>query len=249
MTALPDRTELSVAHRCLIHFFVTFGCPLEVHTDQIRNFASNLFWALCDELQIAKTRTTPYHPSSNEQVERYNTAVLQMIRCDIEKDKMNWDKDLPLLAKALHSTVHRQTGYTPNILMLGRELIQPVHLVTGNILGHLSPQTADEWIADLSLRLAEAHACALKNLKQAQHKQKRDYDLRVVEHHYSDGDLVYKLDSTTKVGQSQKLRAPWTGPYLVVAFRPPLYTKRDRQKKHIIHNDKFKMCQDREIPV
>lgn len=249
MAALPDQTALSVAHKFLIHFVVTFGCPLEVHTDQGRNFDSNLFRALCDELQIAKTRTTPYHPSSNGQVERYNTTVLQMIRCYIEKDKRNWDKDLPLLAMALHSTVHRQTGYTPNRLMLGREVIQPVHLITNNIPGHLSPQTADEWIADLSLRLAEAHACARQNLKQTQHRQKRDYDLRVVEHHYSEGDLVYKLDSTTKVGQSQKLRAPWTGPYLVVACRPPIYTIRDRKKEHIIHHDKLKMCQDREIPV
>uniref|UniRef100_A0A8W8NIX9 Uncharacterized protein n=1 Tax=Magallana gigas TaxID=29159 RepID=A0A8W8NIX9_MAGGI len=93
----------------------------------------------------------------------------------------------------------------PTKLMLGREVIQPVHLITKNIPGHLSPQTADEWIADLSLRLAEAHACARQNLKQTQHRQKRDYDLRVVEHHYSEGDLVYKLDSTTKFGQSQKL--------------------------------------------
>lgn len=69
-------------------------------------------------------------------------------------------------------------------------MIQPVHLITGNIPGHLSPQTADEWIADLSPRLAEAHVCARQNLKQTQQRQKRDYDLRVVEHHYSDGSVV-----------------------------------------------------------
>ena len=66
-------------------------------------------------------------------VERYNTTVLQMIRFFIEKDNKNWDIDLPLLAMALHSTVHRQTGYTPNRLMLGREVIQLIHLITGNI--------------------------------------------------------------------------------------------------------------------
>lgn len=46
MAALPDQTALSVAHKFLIHFVVTFGCPLEVHTDQGRNFDSNLFRAL-----------------------------------------------------------------------------------------------------------------------------------------------------------------------------------------------------------
>lgn len=84
MAALPDQTALFVAHKFLIYFVFTFECPLEG-----RNFDSNLFRALCDELQIAKTRTTPYQPSSNGQVERYNTTVLQMSRCYIEKGKRN----------------------------------------------------------------------------------------------------------------------------------------------------------------
>jgi hypothetical protein len=44
-----------------------------------------------------------------------------MIRCYIEKKSRRWDKDIPLLSMALHSMVNRQTGYTPNKLMLGRE--------------------------------------------------------------------------------------------------------------------------------
>lgn len=76
MAALPDQCALSVAQKFLVHFVVTFGCPLEVHTDQGKNFDSNLFESLCEVLKIAKTQTTPYHPSSNGQVERYNTTVL-----------------------------------------------------------------------------------------------------------------------------------------------------------------------------
>lgn len=89
----------------------------------------------------------------------------------------------------------------------------------------------------------------LPEFEKTQHSQKRDYDLRLVEHHYSDVDLVYKFETTTKVSQSQKLRAPWTGPYLVVARRPPLKTIRNMKKEHIVHHDKLKMCQYREIPV
>jgi hypothetical protein len=60
---------------------------------------------------------------------------------------------------------------------------------------------------------------------------------------------VYKLDSSTKVGQSQKLRSPWTGPYLVISCSPPLYTIKDRKRQCIIHHDKLKLCLDWDIPV
>lgn len=86
MAALPEQTAQSIAEKFIVHFIVTFGCPLEVHTDQGRNFDSDLFRALCDALEIAKTRTTPYHLLSNGQVERFNTIVLGMIRCFIEKN-------------------------------------------------------------------------------------------------------------------------------------------------------------------
>lgn len=88
---------------------------------------------MCNELQIVISRTTPYHPSSNGQVDRYNTMVLQMIRCFIENINKNWDQDLPLLPIAMHHTIECQTGFTPNRLMLGSEVIQPVHLITEHL--------------------------------------------------------------------------------------------------------------------
>lgn len=87
MAAIPEQSALLTAKTVLIYFITTFGCPLEIHTDQGRNFESKLFATLCELLEIAKTRTAPYRPSSNEQIERYNTVVLAMIRCYIEKKK------------------------------------------------------------------------------------------------------------------------------------------------------------------
>ena len=60
MEAIPEQSTKKV----LIHFIATFRCPLEIHTDQGKYFESKLFKAVCDLLEIAKTRTTPYRPSS-----------------------------------------------------------------------------------------------------------------------------------------------------------------------------------------
>jgi len=47
-----------------------FGVSLELYTDQGRNFESKMFQELAQMLGIKKTRTTPFHPQSNGQVER-----------------------------------------------------------------------------------------------------------------------------------------------------------------------------------
>jgi transposase InsO family protein len=76
MAAIPEQSALTIAEKFVVHFEATFGCPLEVHTDQGRNFDGNLFKSLRTILEVAKTRTTPYHPSSNGQIERFNTVLL-----------------------------------------------------------------------------------------------------------------------------------------------------------------------------
>ena len=80
-------------------------------------------------LHIAKTRTTPYRPSANGQVERMNRAMLQILRCFIQDQQTDWDLHLDTVGMAIRSTVNRQTGFIPNFLMLCREVLQPIDLM------------------------------------------------------------------------------------------------------------------------
>ena len=246
---LSNQTAETVAEEFVKKFIATFGCPLSVHTDQGAQFESNLFQALCRILEISKTRTTPYHPASNGQVERYNRVILQMIRCHIEERIDTWDKNLHLLTMALHATEHRQTGFTPNRLMLGREVFLPVDVLLGTAMYNSTPVSPPEWVKKLTKDLEEAHEEARKNLDAAQRRQKRSYDVCLRDFHLSSGDLVYKVDDSTKVGVSKKLRPPWKGPYLVVQVRAPLFLIRDRKGDSWQHQDKLKPCQDRAVPL
>ena len=79
-----------------------------------------MFKEVCDLLNIGKTRTTPYHPSANGPVERMNRTILQIFRCFIRGQQEDWDLHLATVDMAIRSIVNRQTGFTPNFLMLGR---------------------------------------------------------------------------------------------------------------------------------
>ena len=90
-------------------FIGRFGCPLELHNDQGCNFESRMFKEVCDLLKIVKTRTTPYRPSANGQVERMNRTILQILRCFIQGQQEDWDQHLATVGMAIRSTVNRQT--------------------------------------------------------------------------------------------------------------------------------------------
>ena len=105
---------------------------MEIHTDQGRNFESELLKEMCELLEIGKTRTTSYRPSANGQVERYNRSIAQIIRCCIGNRQESWDDFVGIAVGAIRATVNRSTGFTPNRMMLGREVMMPLDLMLGS---------------------------------------------------------------------------------------------------------------------
>lgn len=126
---LPSQTAEVTARAAINEFFARFGYPYEVFTDQGWNFESELFRKKCEILWIHKTRTTPYRPSGNGQVERYNRTLMDAVRCYIDGRPKSWDQYLAPLAGALRSAINRRTGYTANKLMLGREVNVPATIL------------------------------------------------------------------------------------------------------------------------
>ena len=248
----PVRTQTSeeTARTVVDGFISRFGCPMEIVTDQGKCFESNLFQALCDILNITKTRTTPYHPAANGQVERYNRVILSMMRCTLKNETSDWDRNLQQLASAIRSTENRHTGFTPNLLMLGREIITPIEIVAGVASKLQSTETYPEYAKQLIKNLETAHSVARKHLKQSQQIQKRNYDLKVKETNFKKGDVVYRLNLASKVGESNKLKEVYSGPYIVTKIITPRVIQiRNRKRYFNIHHDNLKLCQDRVVPV
>lgn len=117
---IPNQNAETVATKLVHEFIVRYGTSLEIHTDQGTNFDSQLFKEVCSLLQIKKTRLTPYRPNSNGLFERFNQTLGEMIKSFIENNVNEWDKYLCILMAEYRSTPHPSTGYSANMLMLGR---------------------------------------------------------------------------------------------------------------------------------
>ncbi|XP_061191689.1 uncharacterized protein LOC133199898 [Saccostrea echinata] len=117
---------LTVAEMIVEQFITRFGVPEVIHSDQGRQYESRLFKELCNILGIHRTRTTAFHPKSDGMVERFNKTLATMLTAYVADHQHDWDKHLPYVLMAYRSAVHESTGYTPNMLMLGREVSTPL---------------------------------------------------------------------------------------------------------------------------
>ena len=114
--AIPNHTAQTVADRIVTEFVAYFGVPEQLHSDQGREFESELFQELCRLLEIDKTRTVPYRPQSDGLVERFNRTVQQMLAMFVNEHRNDWDDHLPYVMMAYRASVQESTGCTPNLL-------------------------------------------------------------------------------------------------------------------------------------
>jgi transposase InsO family protein len=129
MIPIPDHTAETCARELVMRVFCRLGLPRELHSDQGRDFLSDLFSGVCKLLHIRRTRTTPWHPQSDGMVERLNRTLAAMLRQYTSENQEDWDEWLPLCNLAYNGSRHSSTMYTPYFLMFGRDLRVPLELV------------------------------------------------------------------------------------------------------------------------
>ena len=245
---LPSQTAEVTARAAVNEFFSRFGYPLNLMSDQGTNFESDLFKEMCKLLKIHKARTTSYRPSANGQAERMNRTILAAIRSFISKQQNDWDEFLPQIAAALRSSVNRSTGYTPNKLMLGREINTPVELMIPG--ANHQPKHTSEYVNNLEKQMLHAHETARATLKVTQERSKRDYDLRARTSSFDRGEAVLYLDKSSRPGQCKKLTPIWVGPGVITTVLSPcLYRVQFRNREvKVLHHDYLRKCTDGALP-
>ena len=127
----PKQTAIVVAHTLWENFFVHYGWPEKILTDQGKSFENNLFLELCNLTQVKKLRTSPYHPETNGQCEHFNTTLISMLETLPSYAKRNWQEWVTSLTHAYNCTVSPVTGFSLYFLMFGRTLKLPLDIDLG----------------------------------------------------------------------------------------------------------------------
>jgi transposase InsO family protein len=213
----PNQTAKTTAKALYEHFFMHYGFPARLHSDQGRNFESKIIRELCEITGVEKSRTTPYHPMGNGVCERFNRTLLGMLGTLEPKQKSNWKAHVSSLVHAYNCTQHDTTGYSPFFLMFGRHPRLPIDLRFGTHPHNpTDPKSYSDYARELQQRLKTAFDVAKRRTEDAQRSQKRYYDQRLRGNKVQTGDRVLVRNVTPQ----GKLDDRWSEEVYIVTSQP-----------------------------
>ena len=162
---IPNKEASTVCRLLVEEIFPRYGVPLQVISDQGREFDNRLIKGVCDIMGADKIRTSPYKASTNGAVERFHrtlNAMLGRVVCESQRD---WDERVPMVMAAYRASRHEATGYSPNFLMFGREVRAPLTWYWGpNETAYVS---LNDFVEEIRTSEEQAYALAKSQLKKS----------------------------------------------------------------------------------
>ena len=153
---MPSQKAPVVAKTLWDQFFVHYGFPEKILSDQGRNFESQLISDLCKLTQIKKLRTTPYWAEGNGSCERFNRTLISMLGTLPDDFKSKWTQHVSTLVCANNCTRSNATGFSPYYLLYGRHPLLPIDIEFGVFVPELTEAVTYKYVQNLRKRLENA---------------------------------------------------------------------------------------------
>ena len=103
--------------KSLRQLFAIFGMPSYIHTDRGASFMSAELKQFLTIHGVSTSRTTPYNPRGNGQVERYNGIIWRTINLALKSLSLpvtQWESVLPAAMHSIRSLLCTNTNETPH---------------------------------------------------------------------------------------------------------------------------------------
>ena len=234
--ALEDMKAETVAKFIIEKIVLVFGAPINILTDQGKNFTSALMQSVLHTMSTTHIRTSAYHPQTNAVVENFNKTLANGLSMYCNDDQTNWPDSLPYITFSYNTVEHQSTGFSPYRLLYGREPRYPIDaLLRAPVLCQTSQNFAKT--------MEESRLLANEFIKNAQLKNKIAYDLKRTDNPFKVGDKVLVFTPIRKVGKSEKLLHRYFGPFTIQEFTSPVNVRvisEVSNRKDIVHISRLK---------
>jgi hypothetical protein len=110
MEAIPlSETSVVACAKALTFTWISrFGVPETITSDRGPQLTSNLWFQLCEMLNISHEQTTAYHSESNAAVERLHRHLKEVFRA--RATAATWSEELPFVLLGLRAQPGKDTG-------------------------------------------------------------------------------------------------------------------------------------------
>ena len=218
--AYVTRTQMAqtMAKTLWDKFIVHCGLPKKILTDQGCNFESQLVADLCELMGVQKIWTSPYHPQTNGQCERFNSTLINMLGTLPKEKKSEWKNHIGTFVHAYNCTQNSATGFSPYYLMFGRQPHLPVDVALGLAPCTITEPNTTKFVQKLRERNKWAHekAEAFQSKEAERHKHNYNEKGRAVA--LEVGDMV--LVCVTAFKGRHKMQDRWENREYVVEKQP-----------------------------
>ncbi|MBM3428678.1 MAG: DDE-type integrase/transposase/recombinase, partial [Bacteroidetes bacterium] len=209
IAAIPNKEAETVVQTFYDKWICRFGVPLEIMSDQGKEFCNKITDDLCEKLNIRHSTTSGYNPKCNSIVEVCNKTVAKYLASFVDNTTLDWEVYLPPLAFCYNTSLHESNKFTPYFLTFGNEARLP-SLPSPDIHKIYGDSENDFRMQKLQLSRQLAH----ENNLTAIGKYKEYNDKKASPHPYQVGQWAW-LEIKQFVSKNKKLSPKFEGPYLI----------------------------------
>ena len=235
----PNQKASTVAKTLWDKFFVHYGFPEKILSDQGCNFESKLLKELCILAQIKKMHTTPYRPEGNGWCERFNRTLISMLGTLPEEFKSEWVNHVNMLTYAYNCMRSNATGFSPYYLLYGWRPLLPIDIEFGVMTPDLTEVVTLKYVHRLQKRLDYAFKKAADFSRKEAQRSKKRYDKTAKTSKLEPGDLV--LVWRKGFQEKHKISDRWeSDPYEVIKQREdglPVFVVVNNGRERVLHRN------------
>jgi len=201
--ALKRATTKAILNKIEFDYIKVVGKPESVLTDNGTQFANKKWREKMDELGIAVSFSTIYHPQSNP-VERYNREIGRILRTYCNDQHTKWPNMLELVEEWMNKMKSEITEETPYEVMFKKKANQQIHKL---ISYPDQPDTDKNIICLVADRIkTKAEKREKKKMALKRHKYEIGQQILIRNHQLSNAEH----------GEIKKLFNLYNGPYEIV---------------------------------